>query len=110
MLAGWLSFVMRNCRQPGTPGRDAKVETLLPKRFPIWQLIGMTLSDYLAGKGLTAAGFAKQAGLSKAAVSRWLSGARVPDSASARKILTATDGAVDVGAVVRRAPAQSEAA
>lgn len=69
----------------------------------------MTLSDYLTGKGLTAAGFAKQAGLSKAAVSRWLSGARAPDSVSAKKILDATDGAVDVAAVVRRPPVQAEA-
>ena len=79
--------------------------------LPLWQHAVMTLSEYLKAEGLTATVLAQKAGVSKAAVSRWLAGERMPSAATAAKLLHATGGQVDVAAAIRRpAPAPERAA
>ena len=79
--------------------------------LPLWQHEDMTLSEYLKAEGLTATALAQKAGVSKAAVSRWLAGERMSSAATAAKLLHATGGQVDVAAAIRRpAPAPERAA
>ncbi len=54
----------------------------------------MTLSEYLRHKMLSPAEFAREAGLSRSAVSRLLSGDRNPSWSTVRKVYDATDGLV----------------
>ncbi len=57
----------------------------------------MTLAEYLAAAGIRPAAFARQLGVSRAALSRYLSGARQPRAAIARRIAELTEGAVRMG-------------
>ena len=70
--------------------------------LPLWQHAVMTLSEYLKAEGLTAAALAARAGVSKAAISRWLAGQRMPSATTAEKLFHATGGRVDVAATIRR--------
>lgn len=57
----------------------------------------MTLAEYLDAAGLTPAAFARELGVSRAALSRYLSGARRPRAAIAQRIAELTGGAVLFG-------------
>lgn len=54
----------------------------------------MKLDAYIRENGLTDAAFAEKVDRDRSAVSRWRSGATVPDADSLKKILEATGGAV----------------
>jgi predicted transcriptional regulator len=54
----------------------------------------MRLADYLSEKNLTHAAFASQIGTTQAAVTRYVSGTRVPRRTLLRRIVRMTEGAV----------------
>lgn len=54
----------------------------------------MKLREYLSAKTLTANEFGRRIGVSQAAVTRYASGARIPEPKTMRRIVEATGGAV----------------
>lgn len=54
----------------------------------------MNLADYLAAHDVSAAAFARRIGKTRAAVSTWLGGIRVPNKTTMSAIVKATDGKV----------------
>jgi transcriptional regulator with XRE-family HTH domain len=56
----------------------------------------MKLSEWLKENGLSQAEFARRIGVSPPALSRFITGARIPHATSILKIRDATDGKVDV--------------
>ena len=65
----------------------------------------MTLSEYLAGNGITYREFASTLGRDSAEVWRWAKGQRTPDLRTAIRIETATGGAVKPASFVSSAAA-----
>ena len=55
----------------------------------------MKLSEYLENQGLSQEGFGRLIGVTQQAVERYVSGARVPRPEVIRRIVDATDGAVE---------------
>jgi len=66
----------------------------LDEIFAIWQVRGMTLSEYLAEQSLPPSSFASRIGVPASTIARLLNGERKPGLDLLKKIADATDGAV----------------
>jgi transcriptional regulator with XRE-family HTH domain len=72
----------------------------------------MTLDQYLSSKSLTRTAFAKEVGVSRVALQRYLAGERFPRQAVLRAITTATGGLVTANDFVSKpdtAPVEADA-
>jgi transcriptional regulator with XRE-family HTH domain len=67
---------------------------LLDDEFAIWQVTGMTLSEYLEKHSMPPSGFAAKIGVPASTIARLLKGYRKPGLDLLKKIADATNGEV----------------